>query len=313
MNQQPLVSIIMATFNRATLIEDSLVSITKQTYLNWECLIIDDHSDDETEGKVKSWIGKEDRFKYFKRSLNHKKGLPGCRNNGLDIAKGEYVVFIDDDDIAHPQLLELCIKEISVREVDYCRYLRSTFKGSFNKQFSFEEDYPVTLMDVNIIEEMVTNKIPFNSCQVLWKSSCFKGNWFQEDLMYAEEWELYSRILSNLIEGITIEKELFFARKHSKSNTGEYFSNNPIRKKSKVKAVILVMKNLNSKDLLSRSLLKHFLQLGFYLNSYLIIQEALSKSNYNILIKQSYKLLYLSYPFIRPLLILKGKIISLKH
>lgn len=310
--QNPIVSIIMATFNRASLIEDSLTSIIKQTYTNWECIIIDDHSNDDTKERVSRWIAKENRFKYFKRSLNHKKGLPGCRNNGLEIAKGEYVVFIDDDDIAHPQLLELCVKEISAKGMDYCRYLRNTFKGNFNKRFSLEKNYEIKVLDTNIIEDMVTNRIPFNSCQVLWKRACFKNNRFQEDLMYAEEWELYSRILSNGLNGISIEKELFFARKHQKSNTGEYFSNNPIRKNSKINAVIMVMENLNSKGSLSQSLLKHFLQLGFYLNSYEIVQDALSKSDYNIFKKQSYKLLFLSYPFIRPLLIIKGKVIKLR-
>jgi glycosyltransferase involved in cell wall biosynthesis len=117
----------MATYNRAHFIEETLCSIQNQSFSNWECLIIDDGSKDKTVEVLKPYLDKDDRFQYIKRSSKYKKGLPGCRNMGLDLAEGDYIIFFDDDDIVHPQLLELCIKEFKERNIDYCRYERRVF------------------------------------------------------------------------------------------------------------------------------------------------------------------------------------------
>lgn len=89
----PKVTIIMATYNRAHFIVESLHSIQNQTFENWECFIIDDGGTDNTIEVIKPVLEKDFRFQFLNRPESYKKGLPGCRNYGLDLAKGDYVVF----------------------------------------------------------------------------------------------------------------------------------------------------------------------------------------------------------------------------
>jgi len=307
-NEPPLISIIMATYNRAHLIEETLRSIAVQSYQNWECLIIDDGSKDETREVVETFGNEDSRFQYFKRSSSHKKGLPGSRNHGLTLAKGEYLVFFDDDDIPHPDCLKWSLEEILNYKADYCRFLRSVFFQEINKDFNRFQDYEVTLYNPLEVEKMITGKIPFNSCQVLWKANCFENEIFNEELMFAEEWEMYTRLLLKKPKGISIEKYLYFGRKHPNSNTGEFHRREPVRLNSQIKAILLVIDNLSSKDLFNEKLKVYFLQMGFEFNSLAVIRKSLDASKSNVLIKLKYQIGYHLYPILKPIFYLKGKI-----
>ena len=114
----------MATYNRAQYIVESIKSIQDQTLEDWECIIVDDGGTDNTEEVLESLLNKDKRFKYLKRTSKYQKGLPGSRNYGLDEAKGDYIIFFDDDDIAHPQNLEICVHELSNKDISFCRYIR---------------------------------------------------------------------------------------------------------------------------------------------------------------------------------------------
>lgn len=302
------ISIIMATYNRSHFIIETLDSILKQSFKDWECLIIDDGSTDATKEILQPYLQKDPRIKYFERNNNHKKGLPGCRNQGLEIAQGEFVVFFDDDDIVHPDLLALSIKEIAANNADYCRYLRTIFTGEFRYNFDFDLNYNIESLDVKNLDEIIMNVIPFNSCQVLWRKSNFSTNKFNEDLMYAEEWECYSRILSTGVQGISISKILFYGRKHSNSNTGEFHNNSPIRKRSKIKAVNLVIENLAVAGLLSKKLVRHFLRTAFTLRDISILDHALRYSDASTTTKLKYKLGFKYYALLKPIFKLKGKL-----
>lgn len=298
----------MATYNRGHFICETLDSIINQTFQNWECLIIDDGSTDATKEVLQPYLQNDSRIKYIERSSNHKKGLPGCRNQGLELANGEYVIFFDDDDIVHPYLLDLCFKEVQSNKVDYCRYLRTIFTGDFHYNFDFDSKYRVNYLDVNDLDEIIMNNIPFNSCQVLWHKSNFSHNNFNEELMYAEEWECYSRILSNGAKGISLDKVLFYGRKHPHSNTGEFQNNDPIRRASKIKAIKLVIDNLKLLGLLSPKLVQYFLRTGFTLKERSIINCALKYSGAGLFTSLKYRLGFKFYPFITPIFKLKGKL-----
>lgn len=287
------ISIIMATYNRAHLIVETLQSIQNQTYKNWECLIIDDGGIDNTLEVIAPILDKDLRFKYYSRSNNYKKGLPGCRNYGLDLAAGEFIIFFDDDDIVHPQNLELCVKELSKNEIDFCRYKRKVFTDDFHYNFDKEKNYTKFQISTADIDKMIDHRLPFNSCAVMWKKNCFNSNKFIETLMYAEEWELYSRILSNKIVGVSINKTLFYGRKHPNSNTGEFWNHNPIRVNSKKEAIRLIVDNLVAKDLLSDYLFNYMVGLAIFYRDKKLLSYIIGKR------KISYaKKLYLQFKYI---------------
>ena len=93
----PKVTIIMATYNRAHFIVETLLSIQNQIFQDWECLIIDDGGTDNTAEVIKPILDQDTRFSYRKRPEQYQKGLPGCRNYGIDLAQGQYIIFFDDD------------------------------------------------------------------------------------------------------------------------------------------------------------------------------------------------------------------------
>ena len=98
-----LVSIIMPSYNTACFISDSIKSVIDQTYQNWELLIVDDCSVDDTAEKVRAFFSDE-RIKFVKNDTNN--GAAFCRNMALRIAKGKWIAFLDSDDLWKPEKLE---------------------------------------------------------------------------------------------------------------------------------------------------------------------------------------------------------------
>lgn len=302
------ISIIMATFNRAHLIDESINAIQKQSFQDWECLIIDDGSTDNSEEIIADKTAADPRFTYIKRPEGYRKGLPGCRNYGLNIARGEYIIFYDDDDIVHPENLSYCINHIKGSKYHFIRYDKQPFFGS-PRSITMDpvKNSHLTTFSNSEIEKMITGEIPFASCCVLWNKVCFENIKFNESLMYAEEWECYSRILIDDYIGLSTNTVLYFNRKHLNSNTGEFWNNDPIRRASKIKAVKLVIENLTEKGLLSLNLVQYFIRSGFLLKDNSIIDHALKCSEAGFFTKLKYNLGYIFYPLIRPVFKLKGE------
>ncbi|WP_372938266.1 glycosyltransferase family 2 protein, partial [Seonamhaeicola sp.] len=88
---QPLVSIIIPTYNRAHLIGETLDSVLAQTYTHWECIVVDDGSSDHTSQVVATYCKNDARFQYHQRPLDRPKGANACRNYGFELSKGEYI------------------------------------------------------------------------------------------------------------------------------------------------------------------------------------------------------------------------------
>jgi glycosyltransferase involved in cell wall biosynthesis len=100
----PLVSIIVPVYDRAALLSQCLRSIEQQTFKEWECLVIDDGSTDSSVHIANAFRERDSRFRAFTRGCRQK-GAAACRNEGLQQAKGEYVIFLDSDDL----LRESCL------------------------------------------------------------------------------------------------------------------------------------------------------------------------------------------------------------
>lgn len=131
----PLVSIITPCYNAASYIGETIESVLAQTYTNWEMLIVDDCSTDKSKETILSYIAKDDRIKYFKTITPS--GSPAVpRNIGLDNSHGEYVAFLDADDLWLPEKLEkqveYCIK--SGDRFVYSDYEKIDLKGNKNNR-----------------------------------------------------------------------------------------------------------------------------------------------------------------------------------
>lgn len=292
----PKVTIIMATYNRAHFIVETLRSIQNQVFENWECLIIDDGGTDNTNEVIADVLEQDKRFQFFKRPDGYKKGLPGCRNYGLDLAKGTYIIFFDDDDIVHPDNLKIGIEVIETNGIDFCHYQ----KMSFEKQKPIIKNTCieiVALLTKEDIKKVVTQEISLASCTVFWKKKCFEAIRFNEFLLYAEEWECYSRIIIENFKGIIISNVLYYNRKHPNSNTSEFYRNNSVRKESKQKAILLMVENLEAKNLLNYSFMRYFVQLALSYKEFKLFSKILKASKLNSIIKIKLIIVYRVLPF----------------
>ena len=127
--KNPLVSIIIPTYNRAHLIGETLDCVLAQTYSNWECIVIDEGSMDDTATLLNEYCTKDNRFIFILKSEDIKKGASISRNLGLKTAGGEFIQFLDSDDILAPNKIEVqldLLKNESKYTISTCKW------GKFN-------------------------------------------------------------------------------------------------------------------------------------------------------------------------------------
>jgi hypothetical protein len=184
------------------------------------------------------------------------------------------------------------VEELTKSDISFCRYIREVFFGDFDYKFDYSKTYTSFSIDKKDIERMLKNELQFNSCAILWKAACFEKNRFAEQLMYAEDWELYSRIVSIGFSGISINKSLFYGRKHPDSNTGEFYNNNPIRRKSNAEAIVLVVRNLVEKRLLTYSLKRYFIATALDFEEYNLVKTLLNVLDLSIFERMGWQFFY---------------------
>ncbi|SNS23693.1 Glycosyltransferase involved in cell wall bisynthesis [Belliella buryatensis] len=101
MGNNPLVSILIPNYNKAPYLRETLDSVLNQTYTNWECIIVDDHSTDNSWEILESYAQKDARIKIFKRPDDRIKGGSVARNYAFELSKGEFIQWLDSDDVIH--------------------------------------------------------------------------------------------------------------------------------------------------------------------------------------------------------------------
>lgn len=111
----PLVSVVMPAYNCEEYLPDAINSVIEQTYTNWELFVVDDCSTDDTESIVRSFD--DARIMYFRNEKNS--GPAVSRNRGIEAAKGEYIAFLDSDDVWFPEKLEQQIRFMRNKGINF--------------------------------------------------------------------------------------------------------------------------------------------------------------------------------------------------
>lgn len=117
MNTKPLTSIIMPCYNSSKTISKAIKSVIEQTYKNWELLITDDCSKDNSREIIKSFCDKDNRVKLF--HLKENMGVANARNNSIAYAVGSYIAFLDSDDMWHPEKLQIQINYMLKNNIEF--------------------------------------------------------------------------------------------------------------------------------------------------------------------------------------------------
>ena len=102
----PTISIIVPCYNQSQYLDEALQSVLEQTYSNWECIIVNDGSADDTEIVANNWVEKDKRFRYL---FQNNSGLSSSRNLGIENASGEFILPLDADDKISNQYLKLAL------------------------------------------------------------------------------------------------------------------------------------------------------------------------------------------------------------
>ena len=111
----PLISVVIPAYNAEQFLDETLESVLSQTYENWECIIVNDGSTDNTESVAKKWCEKDSRFRLTNKENG---GLSSARNWGIKESKAEYIAFLDADDILTSDNLEVRINVLIEQNVD---------------------------------------------------------------------------------------------------------------------------------------------------------------------------------------------------
>jgi len=196
----PLVSIIVPCYNQAQYLDESLQSVLDQTYQNWECIIVNDGSPDNTEPIAIEWTLKDQRFRYYKKATE---GVSSARNFGIANSKGEFILPLDaDDKLGNDYVMfavEVFQKDSSLKVV-YCKAEKfGDEKGSWDLE-------PFSLYNLSI-KNMIF-------CSGLYR----KYDWeqvggYDENMIHGvEDWEFWIAMLKNRGNVKCLDKTVFFYR-----------------------------------------------------------------------------------------------------
>ena len=191
--KSPKISVIVTTYNRAHMVGETVDSILNQTFKDFELIIVDNDSTDNTEEVIKSY--KDERIKYFKNQNN---GIIAInRNYGIAKACGEYIAFCDDDDLWYPEKLE---KQILELEKDSQIGLVCNNEIGFDDRGDHGEMIKTRLRDRDFPFESLIWANRISSSTVLVRKAVLDDVGVMDEspeIMTAEDYELWLRIAKN--------------------------------------------------------------------------------------------------------------------
>ena len=193
-----LCSVIMPAYNCEKYIAEAIESVIKQTYKNWELIIVNDASTDDTEKIIKSYQEKDKRIKLI--SLTENQGVANARNTAIQNAKGRYIAFLDADDIWQKNKLQKQIQILnnSNTDISYTAYLMIDEAGQTIKERSIKE-----ILKINDL--LKENSIIFSSVvckKESIKNKRFKKEWYHEDYVFLLDLVKEDKIFKGIDESL---------------------------------------------------------------------------------------------------------------
>jgi glycosyltransferase involved in cell wall biosynthesis len=186
-----IVSIIIPNYNKADYIEETLQSIQNQFFQNWEAIIVDDGSNDNSIEIIHKYTQNDGRFKFIQRDREPKGGSV-CRNIGLANAKGDFILFLDSDDLLIPRTLENRLQAFEkYPDKDFLVFPMGTFKnqiGDNNSMWIPQKD--------NHLKDFLAHDLPWHTMSPIWKKDfLLKLDGFDEEFPRLQDVELHTRAL----------------------------------------------------------------------------------------------------------------------
>lgn len=218
MNHQnnPLVSVIVPVYNVEQYLDECLYSIRQQTYENLEIIVVEDCSTDKSLEVLSKHLN-DQRIKLIRHEKNS--GLSAARNTGIDAAKGDYIMFVDSDDLVHLSLIELCVKYAIVNDADLITYNFKAFEDGIKLSLQLD------LSNVDNLKVLEQGENYFNQQHFAWlkfiRTSLVKSKRLYFPIgLYYEDWPFHWELGLVANKKFHIPAELLLYRQRKTSITG---------------------------------------------------------------------------------------------
>ncbi|MGQ9611024.1 MAG: glycosyltransferase family 2 protein [bacterium] len=187
-----MISVIIPTYNYGEFVSYAIKSVLCQTYQDFELIIVDDGSTDNTKEIVQEFVNSDKRIRYL---YQKNRGLSSARNTGIKASRGMFIAFLDADDIWFPEKLEYqmeIMKNIHSIGLVGCGYINFNYNDG-NTQIIIPDQ------ELDLARELtVKNAIYGSASGVLVKKECFERvGLFDEKLKAAEDWDMWLRIIKH--------------------------------------------------------------------------------------------------------------------
>lgn len=218
-----LISIIVPVYMAEKCIKNCLDSLKIQTYENIEILLINDGSTDNS-GEICDYYAKCDsRFRVIHQSNN---GVSNARNTGLNLCSGEYITFVDSDDIVSAEYIQNLLEGFLYENIDIsaCSYISGNdFSNIDWKLNDVAKEKKIILDSGEVVRDLCYSKFPFNDFDLtsvwgkLYKKSVVAEIRFNEDMIIGEDFAFNFKVYRNASKIYCSNKKLYFYYVHDKS------------------------------------------------------------------------------------------------
>lgn len=191
---ESLVSILIPNFNKQRFVVEMMDSIISQSYQNWECIIVDDHSTDESFDLLVEISEREPRLKVVKRPDSLPKGANSCRNHAFSLSTGDFIQWFDSDDIMFPN----CIKDKMdfIKNNQKINFVASKAEIVYEEGYVGNKKFKQTITADDVIADYLKFKVLFITAGPLFRRKVFdKVGLFRLGLKKHQEWELFFRVV----------------------------------------------------------------------------------------------------------------------
>lgn len=207
-NLNSLISIVLPIYNGEKYMRQSIESVINQTYKNWELIIIDDCSTDNTPTIAKKYAEKDNRIRYYRNETNLK--LPRGLNRGFSLSKGDYLTWTSDDNLYHPNALEVMLNTLLENKVElvYASYYMVDENNKTIGETIAPEDSKRAILAWNCV----------GACFLYTRKIYEEIGEYNPELFLVEDYEFWIRVCSKF-EGVAIKEKLYKYRSHSENLT----------------------------------------------------------------------------------------------
>lgn len=239
MNQNT-VSIIIPIYNAERYLRRSLDSILKQTYKNIEIILVNDASIDNSFGICAEYGKKDSRIKFLDKKNG---GVSKARNEGLKIATGKYIAFVDADDYIKEDMIEYLVMliENNNAQIAVCNYCEYTDNKIYNRNIIKER---LSVLSSDEALPMIFTSLTFACWNKMFKAELFQNEFFRTDISMGEDLDIVFRLfLKSKKICIGNEIKYYYSRENFKSSTKQSFNENKL---SVFKALLFIEDYANS-------------------------------------------------------------------